>query len=437
MANIVKFGGGAGGVNLNIAYGLTPPADKTKLWVPLAKKPDFVEVSGDSLQTATDAVAVSGATITASGTISLLGCSSAEVDGKIYVFFNGVDYVYIYDPETDTVTTKDVTHPLSSTTYKFPAVAINGKIYVFYKDEDGSKTYEYNPEANEFTDMGASLSYRTVDASAVAINGKAYIFGGRSDTGHSYIQEYDPESNTVSVKTAVLAADNYDSSAVAINGKAYIFGGTASGSGRNTIQEYDPISDTIETKAATLSRISIESCAVTLNGKAYVFGGRTTELGSNAGNIYADIHEYDPVTDICVVKDTSFSQGFNKATAHVVGDTAYIFGPRDTTTKVMTIQLYTPKAYLSTNHLKLFASVYSEYANQIITKIVNSKKAQIKLCFNSAFIGDADGYAMAQPAYVYNEDAAVWQTLDGNNRAGGVSLLGDATLGDMVLGNGG
>lgn len=46
IGNPVMIGGGGDGLgSLNIDYGANPPADTTKLWVPLAKKPDAVECS--------------------------------------------------------------------------------------------------------------------------------------------------------------------------------------------------------------------------------------------------------------------------------------------------------------------------------------------------------------------------------------------------------
>ena len=42
LGNPITLGGG--GADLNIDFGSTPPADTSKLWVPLGKKPDKVSV---------------------------------------------------------------------------------------------------------------------------------------------------------------------------------------------------------------------------------------------------------------------------------------------------------------------------------------------------------------------------------------------------------
>ena len=43
LGNPITLGGG--GANLNIDFGATPPADTSKLWVPLVIKPNSVECS--------------------------------------------------------------------------------------------------------------------------------------------------------------------------------------------------------------------------------------------------------------------------------------------------------------------------------------------------------------------------------------------------------
>lgn len=440
MANIVKFGGGAGGVGLNIAYGLTAPTDTTKLWVPLETKPDFVEISGDSLQNAIETIETKVAVMPSLRTTA----GAAELNGKIYILggstgtgsSTATDTIYEYDPATDTIATKSAVLPTK--VYAAPAVAINDKIYTFggsYGSNNATvldSIYEYDPETDTVVTKTATLASEEYSVLAVAIGGKVYIFGGDSS---DLIQEYDPETDTIVTKSAVLPSSTsarYGSAAV-IGGKAYLV------LPNKGIYEYDPALDVLTAKMTSPPEIDTLCATVAINGKMYLLGGGYSTTTTSWSDI---IQEYDPVTNEITTKDVTLPFVLSRAAFAEFNGTAYLFGgaSRDDDGNsfiAANILAYTPKAYLGTNHLKLFASVYKSEEYQIVTKIVNSKKAQIKLCFNSAFIGDADGYAMAQPAYVYNEDTAVWQTLDGNNRAGGVSLLGDATLGDMALGNGG
>ena len=390
----ITFGGG--GAGLNIAYGTTPPTDTSKLWIPLTQKPDNVEVSGDSLQNAVDVVNLLSVTLNNETSRH----SAVEINGKIYSFGTATEYVEVFDPATGTCTLTSAKPP-SYTVEGSCAVAINGKAYIFGSGTNTASAYlrtlMYDPETDTFTQL-AQLSYGAAYASAVAINGKAYIFGGTNhDNTYNTIREYDPETNTVSTKGARLSTARSYTSAVAINGKAYIFG---CGATSTAIEEYDPAEDKITVKAATAT--GSNSSAAAINGKAYIFY-RTS------------IIEYDPSADVCETKSTTLINDINgRQGCAVVGDTIYILGTGITTT-YKKIQSYTPAAYLGANHLKLFASVYRAQSYQVPTNIVNDKAAQIKLYMTSAFLGDEDGYAKAQPAYVYDEANSEWQALDGTS----------------------
>lgn len=413
MANIVRIGGGAGGgTGLNIDFGLTAPADTSKLWVPLAHKPDNVEISGDSLQSALDTIENMGAVL--SGTVS--GCMTTAVHGgKIYSF--GYNTVDVYDPVADTVTRKTLTLPNSISSPA--AVSIGDSIYLLGGANSNSYgtnyVHKYNPETNVGTDTGARLPTAIYYAPVVAINGKAYIFGGRTysyyGTFYNCIQEYDPVTNTCTTKKAVLTGTNCGASATVINGKAYIFGGWNNNTFYNTIQEYDPTTDTCVVKSAKLQVGMYLTSASSANGKAYIFGGTNTQNGStNASFNY--IQEYDPVTDTRVLSTLNLTANAWSASSATLNNIIYVLGVGSSRKD---IKRFVAKAYLGANNLKLFASVYRSVSSQIITNIVNGKNEQIKLYMTSAFLGGDDGYAMAQEAYVYNASTGKWQSLDGTS----------------------
>lgn len=403
---------------LNIAYGSTPPDDTSKLWIPLATKPSNVEISADSLETAVDSIATKTAVLPAATS----GSSSVEIDGKIYIFGGSVSatrtQILVYDPSTDTITTfkrtvvaddgstteEDVVMPANS--FYAAAVAINGKAYIFGGSSYATNIYEFDPITGTVTKKSA-LADGVQYASAVAINEKAYIFGGSiTSTGNTdMIQEYDPVTDTC-VDTGInLATKTYGTAAVAINEKAYIFGGY---NYLDTIQEYDPSTNTIKTKEAVLLDGMFYASAVVINGKAYILGGQT------GSSIREDmIQEYDPITDTITEKTGILAVGLAQATASVANGKAYIFGGTSGS-NTDTIQEYTVKSYLAENNVKLMATAVASGGEKIVTSIVNSKTGQVKMHILSAFVGDADGYAAAQTAYVYNETAGAWQDLAGN-----------------------
>lgn len=407
MTNIMRLGGGSGGVGLNIEYGPLPPTDTSKLWVPLAKKPDNVEISGDSLQSAVDTVELS---LVSLNNETSRHCA-VEINGRIYSFGSTSEYVEVFDPAAGTCTLTTAKPP-SYSCENACAVAINGKAYIFGGPSNignsRKRVLMYDPETDKFTNKGDLLPRYATNVSAAAIGGKAYVFGGYdADGGTTYdtIAEYDPETNTVRTMGAKLSTAKSYTGATAINGRAYIFGSNSS-STQAVIEEYNPATDTITVKNATLQKGCSRPVVVAINGKAYILAGSA----GSGGN--ADIQEYDPAADVCVKRNTVLPNAVYDACGAVVGDTVYVLGSHSTLT-YKKIQVYTPNAYLGANNLKCFASVYRKSTYQIPTNLVDSKTAQIKLYMTSAFLGDDAGYATEQKAYVYNDAKGVWQDLNG------------------------
>lgn len=431
MANIMRLGGGGGGDGLNIDYGLTPPTDTSKLWVPLTTKPANVEISGDSLQNAIDTV---NKMVAAFPTCRANGASCA-INGKVYIFggqatagtsasdsYSTTNKIYEYNPKTDVLVAKNAVLPTSFATPA--AVAINGKAYIATYTTASSTyygIYEYDPDTDTLTYKCALPTNFAVFNKAATVNGKMYLFDQHTPTagsGTKYVVEYNPVTNTIVSKEGMPSYQVEQCHSVcAVNNKIYLFGGIYANTSYGYVQEYDPASDSFKTKTAQISSMvnaARYGSAVEINGKAYVFGGYS---GSNL----REIREYDPVADTITVKTATLLSDCNYAgnTSCVVDGTAYVFGGGYTSgvyrVSNYAVTAYTPKAYLGVNHLKVFASVYKSETHQLVTNIVNGKKEQIKLYMTSAFLGGNDGYAKAQEAYVYNESTKKWQSLDGTS----------------------
>ena len=411
------------GSSLNIAYGNTPPTDTSKLWVPLAKKPSNVEIGMYSLESAEDYIDTKDAKLP----VATYGTTSVEIGGKIYIFGGQASdarkQILVYDPATDTIATakrtvvgddgstteEDVVFPANC--YYAAAVAINGKAYIFGGYNAIKTMYVYDPASGEVVTKEDTLKTAVQNASAVAINGKAYILGGQTSSSHvKTIQEYDPDTGECSTKNGTFPSSIYDTAAVAINGKAYIFGGSGSSSYLTSIHEYDPFSDVCRKLDTVLLDGLSKGCAVAINGKAYIFGGQITGTGREDM-----IQEYDPITDTIAEKPKTLASVLSNASAAVVNGKAYIFGG-NTGSSSDAIQEYTPKAHLGENNAKVTATVATNTDNGVIvTNIVNRKNEQLKMRVLSVFAGDGDGYATEKTAYVYNTKKGVWQDLTGNN----------------------
>ncbi|EFU40187.1 Kelch repeat protein [Paenibacillus vortex V453] len=84
---------------------------------------------------------------------------------------------------------------------------------------------------------------------------------------------------------------------VSVNDKIYVIGGAKGTTSYADVEEYDPITNTWTTKTSMPTKRGATSAAV-VNGKIYVIGGYTGNVQSVSGGSYSAVVEaYDPVTD--------------------------------------------------------------------------------------------------------------------------------------------
>ena len=122
MANIMRLGGGVGGGGeLNVAYGLTPPSDTSKLWVRIADKPNSVTVQA-VIPFGNEAVTAYGvSTPNNTGAQGLAYCN-----GLLYIFHGYDVYVYENGAWSKFLTLSGNTTSLH---YTAPSVVIGKKIF--------------------------------------------------------------------------------------------------------------------------------------------------------------------------------------------------------------------------------------------------------------------------------------------------------------------
>lgn len=404
-SNPISIGGGGG---LNIAYGLTPPEDTGKLWVRMDGKPDFVEVSTSSLQSAIDVI--SKALVETPN--SNVSPSAAYLNGKIFIFTSNTNNgkVSSYDIETDTLEILPYSAQLLYF-YDGAAVTWNGAIYLLsssYSNYKG-KVYKYDETSNTITFVG-NMSVPTMMFPYALYGSVVYMLGGYDV---SAVQAYDLETN---VATTVGSMDEsmYGGAGALVNGVIYVLGGVIKrvGQGSANIFAYDITTNVFTTTPQTLGKQTYWNSAAAVNNKVYSFGGTNGGIGTNA--YYNTITEYDPITGVVSVKDSVLPNKISRSTAVEVDGTVYIIGSGTATgDSGRNIYIYTPKAHLLNNRLKLFATNYANKSTQPVTSIVSTKDALIDLFFSSAYIGDVQGYAKKQLAYVYDDVQQNWVSLDG------------------------
>ena len=397
--------GAAGGGGLNIAYGLTPPEDTSKLWVRMEGKPDFVEVSTSSLQSAVDSVSTARQELTN----SRISPGAGYLNGKIYILPSTTnEATEVYDIETDTITQFGNILPF----YDGATVTWNNSIYLLsssYSSFKG-KVYKYDETSNRGQFVGNMAVSATMFPYAL-YGSVVYMLGGYDNI--TSIQAYDLETNTATI-IGTMPNSMYGGAGALLGNIIYVLGGTLRNSSRpvNSIFAYDITTNVFTTTTQTLSKVTTWNCAASVNNKIYSLGGWGSAVGTD--DYYNTITEYDPSTGSVVVKDVLLPNRVVRATAVEVNGTVYIIGSGTAGgDNGRHIYIYTPKAHLLNNRLKLFATNYANKSTQPVTSIVNTKNALIDLFFSSAYIGDAQGYAKKQLAYVYDNVQQKWISLDG------------------------
>jgi N-acetylneuraminic acid mutarotase len=171
------------------------------------------------------------------------------VNGKIYVMGGvqyrdapppqtsfGLDVNEVYDPETDSWTTKT---PIPTITSNPASATINNKIYVIGGYQSDLNQI-YDPESNSWS-QGAPIPTAVALAGAGATSGemapkRIYVIGGYSSYDEvSLNQVYDPETDTWSSGTQMPTARHSLGVAV-MNDELYAIGG---GSTNLNVRQYD------------------------------------------------------------------------------------------------------------------------------------------------------------------------------------------------------
>ena len=403
-----------GGVKLNIDYGSTPPSDTSKLWVPLSGKPDKVECTptiqfGENTiekfsSTIPDAqkflpgiivrgdylYVVGGASSTyygygstavtkinlKTGAQSTLSASlpnkmnsqfCAEVNGKLYLLggttsgsSTAVTSVYVFDPQSETVTTATPL-PIAMRVYSNSPIkncpVIGKKIYILgFVNVSGNvnlNIYSYDVETGITKDTGVRT--KAISSGAAAVGNVIYAFRGY--TGSEYYNKwykYDTVSNTVTDGNGFV----YDGTAAASIGKyIYLFLGNY-GAYQNIIQRFDTTTETIETLTVNTS-VAVSVRVLCIYG-----------------------------LDIYVAAGNRSSSTFNN-----------------------TIEKFSTNSPLTENHLFL----QEDFGTDGLWSALKSKDTDLKVKVINAYLGDSNNIAQLTNAYLYDTASSQWKSLSGES----------------------
>lgn len=440
MSTIVGKGiaAGSGGGELNVAYGLTPPADTSKLWVRIADKPNSVTVQA-VIPFGNEAVTAYGVSLpNATGAQGLTYCN-----GLLYIFSRLDMYVYENGSWSTFLTfSSDTTRVY----YTAPSVVIGKKIFRLFGHSNGSTmggaaSAEYNitrilvidTETKTYSDVSvSSITSCCQLGNAVVVGKKIYFTAGQNGAsgpsgyvGSSHIYEIDSDDPSTATDIGYLfttSADMRGASVVAAGGKLYARHGGSAVEGSVPYTDWMEIFD-LETKVLTRNQISISkggqgSCfmpGINIGKYIYWFGGLPK------GNV---------PTSFITTHQTTYAQRYNIETGEfdfvTVGEHAgvYINSAMLTNSELLFAKyggnapnapLYKFKGAYELENGKLFIQ---EGFLDNTWDAVKGKDWDLKVGVNGVFLGGADGYAQAKDAYLYDPTRQKWISLDGTTFGG-------------------
>ena len=260
-----------GGVELNIAYGDTPPEDTTKLWVK-TEEPSGIEISR----------------YIDTGGVRLLreklpirmcrqGC--ARVGKYIYLFCgldksgNALNTIYRFD--TETKETELLPQTIPNYFNVCCAVAFDTTIYVFGVKGSYAYAYKFNTTDYSIESAGEFSGVLPTFTNCYKIGTIVYFATVRTDSSTSkrYFAKYDIETNKFSVVGVYLNTGYYTNGAC-VGTKIYIMGGDFVNTGlRGYIYCFDTEKISISTLPATIANFASGNVCFAFGKYVYSIGG--------------------------------------------------------------------------------------------------------------------------------------------------------------------
>lgn len=425
-----------GGGELNIAYGLTPPSDTSKLWVRIADKPSEVLVKE--------------ATSFGKQVVSAYGFSTGPTTCQSLAFCNGYFYIktsnsiYQYKDGEWVVAVNGTANNFKH--YTAPAVVIGNKIfYLFGHSNDsysvaaagpGSSTKNilvFDTETNTYTHVAVSgISDKCQLGNAVVVGKKIYFTAGQDNSSGAYSDSskiYEIDSENPSTATHVgdffASSDMRGASVVAVGSVLYakrVYFGSSEGSipYLHWIEYFDTETKINSRTQVKITKGGVRNCfmpGINIGGVIYWFGGL-------ARNYTPSNLSYDE-------SSVDYAQRFNTVT----GDFDFVTvgshtGNSHNSTLLSSTELVFARVGGTNNPAYEFTGAYELENGKLliqeslfdnIWQAVKVKDGTLSIGVNGVFLGGSDGYAQAKDAYLYDITQQKWISLDGTPFGGGVT----------------
>lgn len=415
---------------MNIDFGSTPPADTSKLWIPLSQKPSKIKADtvlnyGDNMHeeiTMVNGVASSQAAQanvlkTKNGILS----SGYFVDGKyIYCIGGRLPYLLRYNMETNTmeyVGQSPIGVESSSVAISDGFAYINGGI-------NTSDNIWYNGavkidlSSGTGTQLGASSKFARSNIGwmqSVIVNKKVYQFGGgysATDSSGNYntVWIYDTVQDSATYGTTLPKRSN-SMAAVPVGNTVYLFGGRKSyeggdvGSITNEIVKYSIADNAITVLPAVLPHAGKYISACLFAGKIYMVSAHPDFTYEK----YNYLCIFDPATEtIQNVGQITNKEYYGMGACGAYGTSIFFISNSTTDASVLKV---TPKTVLDKDVLFIQEAFIPK--NKIA--LVKSKDAEVMCDVESVWLGNDANYADRQSAYIYNNATSQWELVDGTS----------------------
>lgn len=428
LGNPITLGGG--GADLNIDFGSTPPADTSKLWVPLSQKPSKIKADtvldyGDNMHE--EITMVNGVTSTQAPQSSVLETKNGKldsgyfVDGKyIYCIGKRLNYLLRYNMETNTMEYAGQS-PIAVT---MSAVAVNDGFAYINGGINVSDNIWYNGavkidlSSGTGTQLGASSKFARSNIGwmqSVIVDNKIYQFGGgysasNGSGNYNTVWIYDIVQDSYTYG-ATLPKRSNSMSAVPVGNTVYLFGGRKSvdggdvGSITNEIAKYSIIDNTTTVLQTVLPKPGKSMSACLFAGKIYMVSSHPDSTYEK----YNYLCIFDPATEtIQNVGQITNKEYYGMGACGAYGTSIFFISNSTTDASVLKV---TPKTVLDKDVLFIQEAFIPK--NKIA--LVKSKDAEVMCDVESVWLGNDANYADRQSAYIYNNATSQWELVDGTS----------------------
>lgn len=436
LGSPLSLGGGGAESGLNIAYGLTPPSDTSKLWVRMEGKPEFVESTDKtSVQVGEFTQFIpSSDLITLAGNVVDNVKSGVVCNGKMYIASN-VNWSTFHAIDLETkVISKNFTSYAQN--YSYPAwCSYKNKMYLLggrpTSTISKSTVRIYDTESDTWTaqpyigpNLGTSSTTNAVRGSTCVYDGVIYVFGGACTSSSEQLQRkvLTFDTNTYESTSFVLSPTSGSSTIkgigestqdlCVIDGIAYFIFTTGKSSNSGSAYKIDLVNKTVSTyfaKATDLAAgTSLVYCpAVQISNKFYIM----VDEGSRTH--YGKICEISFGETGCelTTKKLFYDIYSNGAVRAVVGDWS---------NAVYVLWGESSHAIESSWGMQKMPYQFPLQSRRLLMQeggtrlcIINTKKSKVYTKIQYLLLGDSNNLGQEVKGYLYDTTQQKWISLDG------------------------